>query len=105
MAGDRMTSRRLINVRVQGIRYEAEDIFTFELRPAEDTALPPFTAGAHIEILMQDGLERSYSLVNSQHETHRYVVAVARDPQSRGGSNSCAIRCDRSGTADYGAKQ
>ncbi len=86
-----MTSRRLINVRVQGIRYEAEDIFTFELRPAEDTALPPFTAGAHIEILMQDGLERSYSLVNPQHETHRYVVSVARDPQSRGGSK---FMCD-----------
>ncbi|WP_213738721.1 PDR/VanB family oxidoreductase [Bradyrhizobium sp. dw_411] len=86
-----MTSRRLINVRVQGIRYEAEDIFTFELRPAEDTALPSFTAGAHTEILMQDGLERSYSLVNPQHETHRYVVAVARDPQSRGGSK---FMCD-----------
>jgi tetrachlorobenzoquinone reductase len=86
-----MSVRRLLNVRVQGIRYEAEDILAFELRPVEDTDLPPFTAGAHIEILMKDGLERSYSLVNSQHETHRYVVAVARDPQSRGGSK---FMCD-----------
>jgi vanillate O-demethylase ferredoxin subunit len=81
-----MTARLLLKVRVHGIRYEAEDIFAFEMRPIEDTKLPPFTAGSHIEILMKDGLERSYSLVNPQQETHRYVVAVARDPHSRGGS-------------------
>lgn len=91
MAGDRMNARRLIRVRVQSMRYEAEDIFAFELRPIEGTELPPFTAGAHIEILMKDGLERSYSLVNPQHEIDRYVVAVARDPLSRGGSE---FMCD-----------
>jgi ferredoxin-NADP reductase len=78
--------RRLLNVRVHGIQCQADDIFTFELRPLGDARLPPFTAGSHIEILMRNGLERSYSLVNPQHETHRYVVAVAKDPQSRGGS-------------------
>src|ERR1700759_498247 len=81
-----MNTRSIINVRVQAIRYEAEGIFSFELRPLDGRALPAFTAGAHIEILMKEGLERSYSLINPQHETDRYVVAVAKDPQSRGGS-------------------
>ncbi|WP_213775169.1 PDR/VanB family oxidoreductase [Bradyrhizobium sp. dw_78] len=81
-----MIPRRLLKVRVHGIRYEAEDIFSFELRSIDGAELPRFTAGSHIEILIKNGLERSYSLVNPQHETHRYVVAVARDPQSRGGS-------------------
>jgi tetrachlorobenzoquinone reductase len=81
-----MNTRSLIKVRVQAIRYEADSIFSFELRRPDGLALPTFTAGAHIEILMKEGLERSYSLVNPQHETDRYVVAVAKDPQGRGGS-------------------
>jgi tetrachlorobenzoquinone reductase len=91
MADDRMNTRSIIKVRVQAIRYEAAGIFSFELRPLDGGALPAFTAGAHIEILMKDGLERSYSLINPQHETDRYVVAVAKDPQSRGGSE---FMCD-----------
>src|SRR6201996_1190174 len=81
-----MSARSPIKVRVQAIRYEAEGILSFELRPLDGRALPTFTAGAHIEILMKEDLERSYSLINPQVETHRYVVAVGKDPQSRGGS-------------------
>jgi tetrachlorobenzoquinone reductase len=32
------------------------------------------------------GLRRSYSLINAQSERHRFVIAVNRDPASRGGS-------------------
>lgn len=49
-------------------------------------ALPPFTAGAHIDVTLGNGLERSYSLLNDPVETHRYVIAVLREAESRGGS-------------------
>ena len=53
---------------------------------AADGALPPFTAGAHIDVTLGNGLERSYSLLNDPTETHRYVIAVLREVDSRGGS-------------------
>jgi tetrachlorobenzoquinone reductase len=56
------------------------------LRTLEGGELPPFTAGAHIDLTLPSGLVRSYSLVNSQAERHRYVIAVQKDRASRGGS-------------------
>jgi vanillate O-demethylase ferredoxin subunit len=53
---------------------------------ADDGALPAFTAGAHIDVTLGNGLERSYSLLNDPAETHRYVIAVLREADSRGGS-------------------
>jgi vanillate O-demethylase ferredoxin subunit len=48
--------------------------------------LPPFTAGAHIDLQLANGQIRSYSLLNSQEERHRYMVAVNLDSNGRGGS-------------------
>ena len=68
------------------IRYEARSVHSFELRSKSGQDLPSFTAGAHVEVLMRSGLVRSYSLVNSPADRTRYVIAVNRDPRSRGGS-------------------
>src|SRR5262249_43451316 len=57
-----------------------------ELTNAEGGVLPPFTAGAHIDLALGNGLERSFSLLNDPVETHRYVIAVLREVDSRGGS-------------------
>ena len=64
----------------------ATDIFAFELVPAAGAALPAFSAGAHIDVMLHDGIVRQYSLCNDPRETHRYLIAVLRDPNSRGGS-------------------
>ena len=48
--------------------------------------LAPFTAGSHIDLHLQNGMIRSYSLVNDQSERHRYVIAVNKDASGRGGS-------------------
>jgi vanillate O-demethylase ferredoxin subunit len=58
----------------------------FNLRPTTGGALPPFEAGAHIDVEVRDGLLRQYSLLNAPGETHRYGVAVALDAVSRGAS-------------------
>jgi vanillate O-demethylase ferredoxin subunit len=65
---------------------EAEDIFGFELSRADGSPLPPFSAGAHIDVYIRDGLVRQYSLCNDPTEQHRYLIGVLRDPHSRGGS-------------------
>jgi vanillate O-demethylase ferredoxin subunit len=79
-------SSRGIDVWVKSISYEAEGIASFELRPCQGDLLPAFTAGAHVTVEMAGDLSRSYSLVNSQDDRHRYVIAVSRDRASRGGS-------------------
>ena len=59
----------------------------FELVPAAGEPLPPFTAGAHIDLALGNGLVRSYSLVNDQADTHRYLIAVKLESPSSGGSS------------------
>lgn len=83
-----MSSTSTLRVRIRSISLEAEDVLSFELR-AEDSdsePLPLFSAGGHIDLHLQPGLVRSYSLLNSQDEHHRYVIAVHRGANSRGGS-------------------
>jgi vanillate O-demethylase ferredoxin subunit len=76
-----------LQVRVRAVTYEAEGILGFELVPLPPLKeLPPFTAGAHIDLHLPGNLGRSYSLLNAPAERHRYVIAVNKDPNSRGGS-------------------
>jgi tetrachlorobenzoquinone reductase len=75
-----------IRMRLMGIRHAAEGIHEFEFRPSDGTALPVFEAGAHVDVHLPNGLLRQYSLINAAGESHRYVIAVKRDPASRGGS-------------------
>lgn len=79
-----------IRVGVARKRREAEDICSFELVGISGTALPVFTPGAHIDVWIPgDGeLVRQYSLLNSSDERHRYVIAVLKESQSRGGSSA-----------------
>lgn len=76
----------ILEVRVKSITCEAQGILSFDLRPLPGRELPPFTAGSHIDLHLSNGLVRSYSLINSPGERHRYVIAVNKDPASRGGS-------------------
>lgn len=71
---------------IRSKRTEAEGIVSLELAAPNAAPLPCFTAGAHIDVSLGNGLTRSYSLVNDQSERDRYVIAVNKDPASRGGS-------------------
>lgn len=74
-----------IEVRVAAKVCEADGICSYELVRADGGPLPPFEAGAHIDVQV-GGQVRQYSLCNAPHETHRYLIGVLRDPASRGGS-------------------
>ena len=76
----------MLHVKVTRKVIEAEGICSFELCSVDGQALPPFSAGAHIDIHIADGLIRQYSLCNDSQERHRYVISVLKDPASRGGS-------------------
>jgi vanillate monooxygenase ferredoxin subunit len=67
---------------------EALDVCSLELVDPKGQSLPPFSAGAHIDVRLANGLVRQYSLCNDPSETNRYLIAVLRDANSRGGSAS-----------------
>jgi len=75
-----------LEVFVRSVTWEAPGIHSWELRPRASSDLPAFTAGAHVDLHLPNGMLRSYSLVNPQSERHRYVIAAQRDRASRGGS-------------------
>jgi|GEM_PF-511093 len=76
----------VLELRIDAIRREAEGIHSVELAAADGSDLPPFSAGAHVDLLLTPELTRSYSLTNDPAERHRYVVAVNKDSGGRGGS-------------------
>lgn len=76
----------MIKVRVASRARAAEGIVRLDLVCAEGRDLPPFEAGAHVDLFLENGLTRQYSLCNDPADRGRYQIAVLREPTSRGGS-------------------
>lgn len=75
-----------LKLTVSAVRAEARDVLHVELRDPTGAALPPFTAGAHIDLQLGERLSRSYSLCNDPRETDRYCLGIGLARASRGGS-------------------
>jgi len=75
----------LVERRMQG----AARIVTLELAPVAGAALPPWTAGAHIDVQSHDGagrpVQRQYSLCGDEGDAH-WCIAVLDAPGARGGA-------------------
>jgi vanillate O-demethylase ferredoxin subunit len=77
-----------LQLRVRAVCCEAEGINSYDLVDPKEADLPPFTAGAHIDVHLPGNVIRQYSLCNDPRERHRYVVAVLREATGRGGSQT-----------------
>lgn len=73
---------------VSSRRQLTEDITEFTLVPTDGAVPLPFTPGAHVTIRTPSGAMRRYSLLNDGSAPDHYVIAVKREPASRGGSQS-----------------
>jgi vanillate O-demethylase ferredoxin subunit len=73
-------------MRLTAILFGGEGSNLFELRRPDGRAVPPFTAGAHIDLHLPNGLIRQYSIANAPHERDRYLLGVRREDPGRGGS-------------------
>lgn len=73
-------------VYIKSVTHEADGVLAYELKGLQGVTLPAFTPGAHIDLIAEGIPLRSYSLLNDPSESNRYVIAVAKDPKSRGGS-------------------
>jgi vanillate O-demethylase ferredoxin subunit len=80
------TATGAIDVTVARAWEEARRIRAVELRAADGRELPAFTAGAHIDVHLPNGLVRQYSIWSDPADRMRYCIAVLREEGSRGGS-------------------
>lgn len=77
-----------MSLQVRAVQDVASGIRSFELVHPDGGDLPIFTAGSHVKVQAPNGSLRKYSLCNDPSERGRYVIAVKRDDQGRGGSIS-----------------
>src|SRR5271154_425165 len=76
----------LIDVRLTEVAPAARDTNLFTFRRIDGAPLPPYQPGAHIDLHLQNGLVRQFSLVVPDSDSGSYMVGVKRDTASRGGS-------------------
>ena len=78
-------------------------VVVLDLRSADDSPLPAFEAGAHIDVHVAEDLVRQYSLCGDPADAGRYRLGVLRDPASRGGSSAVFDRLSEGTTLTIGA--
>ncbi len=64
----------------------AEGVVVLDLAHPENEDLPRWGPGAHIDLILDDGLTRQYSLCGDPRESGIWRVGVLLEPNSRGGS-------------------
>ena len=64
----------------------AKGVVTLDLGDPEGADLPGWEPGAHVDLMLADGLVRQYSLCGDPGEPDVWRVGVLLDPNSRGGS-------------------
>lgn len=80
------------DVRITGMRIEAESVISLELQSSDRSALPAWTAGSHIDLVLPSGLTRQYSLCGDPgapgegSEIRPMRIAVLLEANGRGGS-------------------
>lgn len=80
---------RILTVRVATIERHTPEIKAYTLVHPQGRLLPPFAAGAHIDVHLPGGFMRQYSLSHAAPADSgctQYRIGVKREPTSRGGS-------------------
>lgn len=83
---------------VREVRELARDILGFELVARDGRPLPPFSAGAHVDVHTPSGKVRQYSLCGDPANRDSYLIAVKREDNGRGGSLSMHERLEEGST-------
>ena len=64
----------------------AEGVVVLDLRDPTGADLPAWAPGAHVDLVLADGLTRQYSLCGNPEDRSVWRIAVLREPEGRGGS-------------------
>lgn len=64
-----------------------DQVIELLLGDAAERSLPNWEPGSHIDLLLNNGMNRQYSLMRQKHEPNLWKIAVLIDPNGRGGSS------------------
>jgi ferredoxin-NADP reductase len=64
----------------------ATDVVLLTLAAADGSELPVWEPGAHIDVVLDNGITRQYSLCGDPNDRSSYTIGVLNAPASRGGS-------------------
>jgi ferredoxin-NADP reductase len=82
LGAEQTTEFEVIGMELQG----DGAIAVLTLAPADGVEAPDWTPGAHVDVLLGNGLERQYSLCGEVGPGQPWRLGVLREPKSRGGS-------------------
>jgi ferredoxin-NADP reductase len=71
---------------VETIERDGAEVKVFSLVDPDQWELPPFRPGSHIDLHLPGNIVRTYSLCNDPVDKKRYLIAVKRELDGRGGS-------------------
>ena len=71
---------------IEAVDQVAADVVAVTLADRGGETLPPWTPGAHVDLILEPGLVRQYSLCGSPSDSRTIRVGVLKAPDSRGGS-------------------
>lgn len=83
-----MAKKLLLKMLIADIREESDRIKSFTLVHQTRPELPPFEAGAHVTVLLANGMRRPYSLCSDPADNSRYRLGVLREDHGLGGSRA-----------------
>ncbi|MEJ7928610.1 4Fe-4S dicluster domain-containing protein [Ramlibacter sp. AN1015] len=69
----------------------AEGVARYEFVAPDGRELPPFDAGAHIDVVIAPEYQRAYSLAGDPADRSRYVLGVLREAPENGGRGGSAL--------------
>ena len=64
-----------------------DDWIRLSFRHSVRPHLPAWTPGAHVDLRLEDGIIRQYSLTSDPDDLSLYSIIVKREKKGRGGSN------------------
>ena len=76
----------VIRVEVSAVEEMTGSISKYEFKSLDGSDLPPWTAGAHLDIVVAPEYLRQYSMSGDPADRSKYQIGVLREDEGRGGS-------------------
>jgi ferredoxin-NADP reductase len=86
LADERSGSAQPFRLHVLSIDRESEGTLLVRLGAVDQALLPHWTPGAHIDLILPNGLMRQYSLCGCRDDRQSWTIVVQKEPAGRGGS-------------------
>ncbi|MEL7213081.1 MAG: reductive dehalogenase [Pseudomonadota bacterium] len=76
----------VIQVEITTAEQTADGVMKYEFAPISGGTLPPWKAGAHLDIVIAPEFLRQYSMSGNPSDRGQYQIAVLKEEEGRGGS-------------------